>query len=151
MPLPSTQALILDDSDHEAPIGQVGEICLRGPQVMAGYWKRLDETAKVFTADGWWRTGDMGIVDARGYFWITDGKKDMIVVVRKDPSPAEGDLLAHSRRHLTGYKVHRSVEFRDQPLPRTNRGKVMRRALRQTSAVAAVAEAAPASGQVTTS
>jgi long-chain acyl-CoA synthetase len=80
MPVPSTQAVILDDDDREVPVGEVGEICVRGPQVMAGYWNRPDETAKVFTADGWLRTGDMGFVDERGYFKITDRKKDMIVV-----------------------------------------------------------------------
>jgi long-chain acyl-CoA synthetase len=80
MPIPSTQAAVLDDQDEEVPIGDVGEICIRGPQVMSGYWNRPDETRKVFTRDGWLRTGDMGIMDARGYFRITDRKKDMIVV-----------------------------------------------------------------------
>jgi long-chain acyl-CoA synthetase len=80
MPLPSTQAGIFDDNNKELAIGEVGEICLRGPQVMSGYWHRPDETAKVFTPDGWLRTGDMGLVDERGYFKITDRKKDMIVV-----------------------------------------------------------------------
>jgi long-chain acyl-CoA synthetase len=80
MPLPSTQAAIFDDNDQELPIGQVGEICLRGPQVMSGYWHRPGETEKAFTPDGWLRTGDMGLVDERGYFKITDRKKDMIVV-----------------------------------------------------------------------
>ena len=80
MPLPSTQATILDDSDNELPHGEVGEICVRGPQVMTGYWNRPDETAKVFTSKGWLRTGDMGFMDERGYFKITDRKKDMIVV-----------------------------------------------------------------------
>jgi long-chain acyl-CoA synthetase len=80
MPIPSTQAAILDDGDNELPIGEVGEICVRGPQVMPGYWNRPDETAKVLTVDGWLRTGDMGFMDERGYFKITDRKKDMIVV-----------------------------------------------------------------------
>ena len=80
MPLPSTEACILDDHDNEMPIGQVGEICLRGPQVMTGYWKRPDETAKAFSRDGWLRTGDMAFMDKRGSFKITDRKKDMIVV-----------------------------------------------------------------------
>ena len=80
MPLPSTQATILDDSDRVLAPNEVGEICLRGPQVMAGYWKRPDETALAFTREGWLRTGDMGFMDERGWFKITDRKKDMIVV-----------------------------------------------------------------------
>ncbi len=80
VPVPSTDAIVLDDDGRPVPIGQVGEICLRGPQVMAGYWNRPDETAQVITADGWLRTGDMGVMDERGSFRITDRKKDMIVV-----------------------------------------------------------------------
>jgi long-chain acyl-CoA synthetase len=80
VPIPSTDATVLDDDGRPLPVGQVGEICLRGPQVMAGYWNRPDETAQVFTADGWLRTGDMGMMDERGSFRITDRKKDMIVV-----------------------------------------------------------------------
>ena len=78
--VPSTEAIILDETRHECAVGEVGEICVRGPQVMRGYWNRPDETAKVFTRDGWLRTGDMGFVDERGRFRITDRKKDMIVV-----------------------------------------------------------------------
>jgi long-chain acyl-CoA synthetase len=171
MPLPSTDATVLDDDGRELPLGEVGEICVRGPQVMPGYWGRPDETHKVFTAEGWLRTGDMGFVDERGYFKITDRKKDMIVVsgfkvfanqiedvvalhpgveevaaigihddksgevvkvvvVRKDPALTEQALLAHCRRHLTDYKVPKLVEFRTEPLPKTNLGKVMRRQLR---------------------
>ena len=80
VPVPSTDAIVLDDDGRPVPIGQVGEICLRGPQVMAGYWNHPDETAQVITADGWLRTGDMGVMDERGSFRITDRKKDMIVV-----------------------------------------------------------------------
>lgn len=80
MPLPSTQAAVLDDEGNELAVGEVGEICVRGPQVMPGYWNRPDETVKVFTSQGWLRTGDMGLMDARGYFRITDRKKDMIIV-----------------------------------------------------------------------
>ena len=80
MPLPSTDATVLDEHDQEPPLGEVGEICVRGPQIMPGYWNRPDETVKVFTAGGWLRTGDMGFVDERGYFTITDRKKDMIIV-----------------------------------------------------------------------
>lgn len=172
MPIPSTDATVLDDDGRELPLGEVGEICVRGPQVMPGYWGRPDETQKVFTADGWLRTGDMGFVDERGYFKITDRKKDMIVVsgfkvfpnqiedvvalhpgvdevaaigvhddrsgevvkvvvVRKDPALSEQALLAHCRQHLTDYKVPKIVEFRTEPLPKTNLGKVLRRQLRE--------------------
>jgi long-chain acyl-CoA synthetase len=172
LPLPSTEAVILDDEGRMLAPGQVGEICVRGPQVMKAYWNRPDETAKVFTADGWLRTGDMGLMDERGFFKITDRKKDMIivsgfkvfpnevedvvamhpgvlevaavgepddksgevvriVVVPRDPAPTEADLLDHCRRHLTGYKVPRSVEFRTEPLPKTNIGKILRRELRR--------------------
>jgi len=80
MPLPSTEMCLLDDEGREVPPGATGEIAIRGPQVMAGYWQRPDETAKVMTADGYFRTGDIGIVDDRGYFKIVDRKKDMILV-----------------------------------------------------------------------
>lgn len=80
LPLPNTEMTLLDDDGHEVPMGQPGEIAIRGPQVMAGYWQRPDETAKVMTADGFFRTGDIGVVDGRGYFKIVDRKKDMILV-----------------------------------------------------------------------
>ena len=173
MPIPSTQAVILDEDDRELPVGEVGEICLRGPQVMAGYWQHPEETAKVFTPDGWLRTGDMGFMDARGYFKITDRKKDMIVVsgfkvfpnqiedvvvmhpgvaeaaaigapdersgevvkiivVKKDPLLTADELMAHCRKHLTGYKVPKIIEFREEPLPKTTIGKILRRQLRSS-------------------
>ena len=171
VPIPSTEAAILDDEGREVATGEVDEICIRGPQVMKGYWNRPDETAKVFTQDGWLRTGDMGFMDARGYFKITDRKKDMIVVsgfkvfpneiedvvmmhagvleaaavgatdpksgevvklfvVRKDPALTEEALLEHCRKNLTGYKVPKIIEFRNEPLPKTNIGKILRRQLR---------------------
>jgi long-chain acyl-CoA synthetase len=177
MPIPSTEAIILDEGDKELPMGEVGEICVRGPQVMSGYWNRPEETAKVFTASGWLRTGDMGFVDERGYFRITDRKKDMIIVsgfkvfpnqiedavamhpgvaevaavgvpdersgeavklfvVRKDEALTEQDLLEHCKQHLTAYKVPRIIEFRTEPLPKTNLGKILRRQLRDTPAPA---------------
>lgn len=80
VPLPSTDIKLLDDEGHEVPRGQPGEIAIKGPQVMAGYWQRPDETAKVMTADGYFRTGDVGVMDERGYFRIVDRKKDMILV-----------------------------------------------------------------------
>jgi long-chain acyl-CoA synthetase len=171
LPIPSTEAAVLDDEGRPLPIGEVGEICIRGPQVMKGYWQRPDETAKVFTADGWFRTGDMGFMDPQGRFKITDRKKDMIivsgfkvfpnevedvvmlhpgvlevaaigapdersgeavkiVVVKKDSSLGESELLEHCRKHLTGYKVPKLVEFRTEPLPKSNIGKILRRELR---------------------
>ncbi len=80
LPLPSTYLKCLDDDGVEVPMGQPGEIAIKGPQVMAGYWQRPDETAKVMTPDGYFKTGDIGIVDARGYFKIVDRKKDMVLV-----------------------------------------------------------------------
>jgi long-chain acyl-CoA synthetase len=80
LPLPNTELQLIDDDGREVPPGQPGEIAIRGPQVMAGYWQRPDETAKVMTADGFFRTGDVGVVDERGYFKIVDRKKDMILV-----------------------------------------------------------------------
>ena len=185
VPIPSTQATVLDDNDRELPINEVGEICIRGPQVMSGYWNRPDETAKVFTQGGWLRTGDMGFVDARGYFNLTDRKKDLIVVsgfkvfpnqiedvvamhpgvaevaavgvpnersgevvkiivVRSDPALTEQALLDHCRHHLTDYKLPRIVEFRTEPLPKTNLGKILRRELRGTHRASAGAEASGA-------
>ena len=171
LPLPSTEAAILDDDGAPLETGQAGEIAVRGPQVMKGYWNRPAETARAFTAQGWLRTGDMGVMDEHGRFRITDRKKDMIVVsgfkvypnevedvltmhpavleagaigvpdeatgeavkavvVRQDPTLTESDLLAYCRRHLAAYKVPHIVEFRTDPLPKSNIGKVLRRELR---------------------
>ena len=80
LPLPNTELTLLDDAGREQPPGLAGELAIRGPQVMAGYWQRPDETAKVMTRDGWFRTGDIGMVDERGFFRIVDRKKDMILV-----------------------------------------------------------------------
>jgi long-chain acyl-CoA synthetase len=80
LPMPGTELKLLDDDGREVPMGTAGEIAIKGPQVMAGYWQRPDETAKVMTADGFFRTGDIGVVDERGYFRIVDRKKDMILV-----------------------------------------------------------------------
>jgi long-chain acyl-CoA synthetase len=174
LPFPSTEVAIFDESDHEVALGQVGEICVRGPQVMAGYWGRDDETAKVMFGDGWLRTGDIGRLDAKGYLFIDDRKKDVIVVsgfkvypneiedvatlqagvreaaaigvpdeqsgeavklfvVRGDEKLTTADVLTHARRHLTGYKVPRHVEF-VASLPKSNVGKVLRRALKEPQA-----------------
>jgi long-chain acyl-CoA synthetase len=80
LPLPNTDMKLVDDAGHTVPEGTAGEIAIKGPQVMAGYWQRPDETAKTMTADGYFRTGDVGMVDERGYFRIVDRKKDMILV-----------------------------------------------------------------------
>jgi long-chain acyl-CoA synthetase len=80
VPLPSTYMKCLDDDGNEVPLGQPGEIAIKGPQVMAGYWQRPDETAKVMTADGFFKSGDIGVQDERGYFKIVDRKKDMVLV-----------------------------------------------------------------------
>ena len=173
VPLPSTDAVILLEDDSPAAPGQVGEICLRGPQVMKGYWNQPEESAKVSMPGGWLRTGDMGMMDERGSIRITDRKKDMIVVsgfkvfpneiedvltmhpdvleaaaigvpdersgevvkvviVPKTPTLTEAEVLAHCKRHLTGYKLPRVIEFRSEPLPKSNIGKILRRELRLT-------------------
>jgi long-chain acyl-CoA synthetase len=80
VPLPSTEFKLLNDEGEEVGPGESGEIAIKGPQVMAGYWQRPDETAKVMTPDGFFKTGDIGVVDARGFFKIVDRKKDMILV-----------------------------------------------------------------------
>jgi long-chain acyl-CoA synthetase len=170
LPIPSTEVAIKDDAGADVAIGQVGEICVRGPQVMQGYWNRPDETAKVMLPDGWLRTGDIGRMDAQGFVYIEDRKKDMILVsgfnvypnevesvavthpdileaaavaqpdehsgevvalfvVRKNPQLTEQDVIDHSRKSLSGYKVPKHVYFREE-LPKTNVGKILRKALR---------------------
>jgi long-chain acyl-CoA synthetase len=170
LPFPSTEVEICDDAGQALATGAVGEICVRGPQVMAGYWGRPDETALVMLDGGWLRTGDIGHMDADGYIFIEDRKKDVIVVsgfkvypneiedvaaaqrgvrevaaigvpdkqsgeavklfvVRSDPNLTEADVIAHARANLTGYKVPRHVEFLPE-LPKSNVGKVLRRALK---------------------
>ncbi|WP_114972794.1 long-chain-fatty-acid--CoA ligase [Rhodoferax ferrireducens] len=89
VPLPSTYMKLLDDDGHEVAPGQSGEIAIKGPQVMAGYWQRPDETAKVMTADGFFKSGDIGVMDERGFFKIVDRKKDMILVSGFNVFPTE--------------------------------------------------------------
>jgi long-chain acyl-CoA synthetase len=170
LPLPSTDIAIRDDQKHDVPRGQPGEIAIHGPQVMKGYWKRPDETAKVLGPDGFLYTGDIGVMDEKGFVTIVDRKKDMILVsgfnvypneieqvvamhpgvlecaaigvpdehsgevpkvfvVKKDPNLTEQDVLEHCKKELTGYKRPKYVEFRAE-LPKTNVGKILRRALR---------------------
>ena len=97
LPVPSTEIAILDDQGNRLPIGHVGEIAIKGPQVMAGYWNRPDETAKVMTPDGFFRSGDIGVMDAEGYTRIVDRKKDMILVSGFNvyPNEVEGVVASH--------------------------------------------------------
>ena len=170
LPIPSTEVMITSDDGNSLPTGEIGEICIKGPQVMEGYWQRPAETAKVMLPGGWLRTGDVGRMDDDGYIFIEDRKKDMILVsgfnvypneienvvvemdgileaaaigipdersgemvkifaVRTDDSVTEEDVKDYCRKNLTGYKRPRAVEFRDE-LPKTNVGKILRRALR---------------------
>jgi long-chain acyl-CoA synthetase len=94
LPMPGTEIAILDDAGNPLPIGQAGEIAIRGPQVMPGYWNRPDETAKVMTADGFFKSGDIGIMDERGYTRIIDRKKDMILVSGFNVYPNEVEAVA---------------------------------------------------------
>ena len=170
LPIPSTEIAIRDDNNKDVPLGQPGEICIRGPQVMKGYWQRPDETAKVMDKEGFLHTGDVGVQDEQGFIRIVDRKKDMILVsgfnvypneleqvvamhpgvlevaaigvpdehsgevpklfiVKKDPALTEKDIFEHCKEQLTGYKRPKYVEFRTE-LPKTNVGKILRRALR---------------------
>ncbi|KQN53114.1 long-chain fatty acid--CoA ligase [Erwinia sp. B116] len=169
LPVPSTDIRLVDDAGNDVPEGEPGELCIKGPQVMLGYWQRPDATDEVMR-NGWLRSGDIVTVDPEGFMRIIDRKKDMILVsgfnvypneiedvlmlhpkvreaaaigvpsevsgeavkicvVKKDPSLSEQELIAHCKKHLTGYKVPRIVEFRDE-LPKTNVGKILRRELR---------------------
>lgn len=170
LPIPSTDIVILDDDNNKLPTGEIGEIAIKGPQVMQGYYKRPEETAKVMTDDGFFKTGDIGFMDEKGYFQIVDRKKDMILVsgfnvypneveevvvanpkvleaaaigvpdeksgevvkifvVKKDAALTEDELKAYCKEHLTGYKVPKLYEFREE-LPKTNVGKILRKDLR---------------------
>ncbi len=170
VPMPSTEVRICDDDGNDVAPGDSGEICIRGPQVMEGYWKNPEETERTMLPGGWLRTGDIGRMDERGFVYVEDRKKDMInvsgfnvypneiesvtvemegvleaaaigvpdeksgeavklFVVKGDRSITDADIIAWCRENLTGYKVPREVEFRDE-LPKTNVGKVLRRALK---------------------
>jgi long-chain acyl-CoA synthetase len=170
-PLPSTDVSVRASDGKELPLGERGELCVKGPQVMAGYWQRPDETAKVMTPDGWFRTGDVAVMLPDGQVKIVDRMKDMVLVsgfnvypnevedviakhpgvmesavigladehsgeavvayvVRKDPDLTADELRQFCRENMTGYKVPRRIEFRES-LPKTNVGKVLRRALKE--------------------
>ncbi len=132
LPMPNTEIALLDDDGNEVPLGTPGEIAIRGPQVMAGYWQRPDETAKVMTGDGFFRTGDIGTVDERGYFRIVDRKKDMILVSGFNVYPNEiEDVLTQMPGVLeaaavgvadnkTGEAVKVVIVKRDQGLSETD-------------------------------
>lgn len=170
-PLPSTDIAIRDAEGNDVPAGEPGEICIRGPQVMAGYWNRPDETAKAMTPDGFFRSGDIGVLLPDGQIKIVDRMKDMVLVsgfnvypnevedviaahpgvleaaviglpdehsgeavtafvVRRDDTLTADELRAFCKDSLTGYKVPKQIIFRES-LPKTNVGKVLRRALRE--------------------
>ncbi len=178
LPVPSTDIMLVDDEGNEVAEGQPGELCIKGPQVMLGYWQRPDATDEVLK-NGWLRSGDIVTVDHEGFIRIVDRKKDMILVsgfnvypneiedvlmlhpkvreaaaigvpndvagetvkicvVKKDPSLTKEELIAHCKKNLTGYKVPKIVEFRDE-LPKTNVGKILRRELRDEAIKAAKA------------
>ncbi len=94
LPLPSTDVKLLDDSDVEVGIGEAGEVCVKGPQVMAGYWNKPDANRQAFTRDGYFRTGDVGVIDDRGFLKIVDRKKDMILVSGFNVYPNEIEAVA---------------------------------------------------------
>lgn len=170
LPVPSTDIQIRDQEGREVAMGEAGELFIKGPQVMKGYWNRPEETAKVLGQDGFLATGDMAVITPDGFVKLVDRKKDMILVsgfnvypneiedvvamhpgvlevaciglpddksgevvkvfvVRKDPNLTERDIIEHCKANLTGYKVPKFVEFRNE-LPKTNVGKILRRALR---------------------
>jgi long-chain acyl-CoA synthetase len=176
LPVASTEVCVQDDEGRHLDFGEAGELCVRGPQVMKGYWNQPEETRRAFSADGWFRTGDVAILDARGFVRVIDRKKDMILVsgfnvypneieavvaahpgvlevgaigvpdsacgeavkicvVRKDAKLTEAALRAYCKQQLTGYKVPKYIEFRDE-LPKTNVGKILRRKLREQVAAA---------------
>ena len=94
LPLPSTDVLLLDDQGHPVPLGQPGEVCVKGPQVMGGYWQQPEANAAAFTPDGYFRTGDIGQLDERGFLKIVDRKKDMVIVSGFNVFPNEVEAVA---------------------------------------------------------
>lgn len=170
LPIPSTDISIRDDEGHEVTLGETGELSVKGPQVMPGYWQRQDETDLVFWPDGFLRTGDIAKMDEKGFIYLVDRRKDLILVsgfnvypneveqvigmmpgvlevgvigvdngeagekvkaciVKRDPSLTAAEVLAYAREHLTPYKLPKVIEFYDE-LPKSNVGKILRRALR---------------------
>jgi long-chain acyl-CoA synthetase len=171
LPAPSTDIMLADEQGNAVPVGESGELWVRGPQVMKGYYNRPDATDEVMHGD-WFATGDIATMDEKGFFFIVDRKKDMIIVsgfnvypneieevaamnekvlecavvgvphdvsgevvkifvVKKDDSLTEAEIKAHCKEHLTGYKVPKMVEFKDE-LPKSNVGKILRRLLKDS-------------------
>jgi len=171
LPISSTEVVIRDDAGHDVALGGSGELCVRGPQVMTGYWQRAEETAQVMMPDGFLRTGDIAVMDEKGFVRRVDrptalllvsgltrtppeveavaamhpgvlevaaigvpdahsGEAVKLFVVKRDPNLTAEALIAHCRESLTGYKIPHQVEFRTE-LPKTNVGKILRRALRE--------------------
>jgi len=171
LPIPSTEIELRDSEGNTVPQGQPGEMWVKGPQVMQGYWNRPEETAKAIDPRGFLETGDIAVMDEKGWFKLVDRKKDLIVVsgfnvypneieeviahndkvlevacigvpsdktgealkvfvVKKDPSLTKEELTAFCRTELTGYKVPKDIEFRDE-LPKSNVGKILRRELKE--------------------
>jgi len=171
MPIPNTEISIRDDDDNEVALGEPGEICVRGPQVMKGYWGNEEATSEAIDEDGFFKTGDIGSLDKKGFLSIVDRKKDMILVsgfnvypneienvvsmhpdvietaciglpnkrtgesvkiyvVKSNPNLTENEVLKYCKENLTGYKIPKAIEFISE-LPKSNVGKVLRRALRE--------------------
>jgi long-chain acyl-CoA synthetase len=172
-PLPNTEVSVRDEEGNEVPLGEPGELWARGPQIMAGYWNRPEETEKVMEGE-WFKTGDIGVMDEDGFFKIVDRKKEMInvsgfnvypneiedtisghpkvlevgaigvpneksnevvkvFIVKKDESLTKEEVIEYCRKHMTGYKVPKYVEFK-QELPKSNVGKILRRILKEEDA-----------------
>lgn len=179
LPLPSTEVKICNEKNEEVLLGEQGELWVRGPQVMKGYWNQPEKTQEVLTKEGWLKTGDIAMMDLQGYLRLVDRKKDLIIVsgfnvypneveevisgikgvrevavigiqseehgeyvkafiVRSDPTLTSHDVLNYCHQNLTNYKVPREIEFRTE-LPKTNVGKVLRRALREEAHAAMLA------------
>ena len=173
VPVPRTEVRVVDADNQPLGFDEPGELCIRGPQVMQGYWQRPDATAEAIDTEGWFFTGDVAVIQPDGYLRIVDRKKDMIVVsgfnvypneledvvskhpgvlecaavgvadaksgevikmfvIRKDQTLTEAALKDFCRGQLTGYKVPKHIEFRDE-LPKTNVGKILRRELRESA------------------
>jgi long-chain acyl-CoA synthetase len=169
LPVPGTEVSVRDDLGRSLSLGETGEVWVRGPQVMQGYWGRPEETRNTLTDDGWLKTGDIGMIDPQGFVKLLDRKKDMIIVsgfkvfpnevedvvarlpgvleaaaigvpdersgqvvklfvVRRDPALDEKAIRGYCIANLTGYKVPRLIEFRDE-LPKSNIGKILRKEL----------------------
>lgn len=170
LPVPSTNIRIVDDEGNVLPFTEVGELQVKGPQVMREYWRLPEATQEVLSEDGWLSTGDIVKFCDKGFLYIVDRKKDLIIVsgfnvypneiedvvamdekvlevaaigvpnehsgevvkifvVKRDPTLTKEELIAHCREYLTGYKVPKIIEFRDE-LPKSNVGKILRRELR---------------------